>query len=381
MGSASGSHAPNDQEKLTKHRRGHGLLFLMGVNFAFILEQVWQITMQRLAVTVVIGLAMLALGGRRCAVADETEPDLSVTRTISVTKTSRRYMPFNVPLKTIGGSQVWTDYRFRDGYRLQRHALTRHWRVLDKNDVRRAWGNRVECQRKLDQLRPAAAVGQSPHYVILIHGLMRTSRCMLPLEQSLAESGQPNVIRYSYASTRSSMGDHAEALRELMEDLPADATFSFVGHSMGNIVVRRMIGDLQRDDDPCEILNRCKSMVMLGPPNQGASIARNLAPTGLYGIITGKGGLELGPQWDAFAEKLAIPPFPFVIVAGDVSDKPVKNPLVAGDGDFIVSLDEVELEGREALYRLPVLHSFLMKDAAAMKICVDFIGENSADQR
>ena len=305
--------------------------------------------------------------------ASENDPDTSERPRLS--------MPFNVPLKTTGGSQVWTDYRFRDGYRLQLNTITGHWRVLDQDNVRRAAGTREHCLHALDQSRPASQAGNTPHYVLLLHGLMRTSRSMSPVEQSLREGGYDNVIRFSYASTRSSIGTHASALRELIEDLPGDATFSFVGHSMGNIVVRHLIADLQRDADPQGVLPRCRAMVMLGPPNQGASIAQRLAPTGLYGVITGKGGLELGPKWDDLVLRLATPPFPFIIVAGDVSKQPIQNPLVDGDGDFVVSLEEAELEGRESLHRLPVLHSFLMKDPKAIEICVDYLNTKTSNHR
>ena len=326
-------------------------------------------------VTAVLGLVSFTLDDCLISAADDPPDDSNTTKPGSFA------MPFNVPLKTTGGAQVWTDYRFRGGYRLQKHSLTGHWRVLDESDVRRAWGNREQCLDFIDGAQPASTVGQAPHYVILLHGLMRTNRSMAPLEKSFNEAGYENVVRFAYASTRSSIGDHSAALRELIEDLPADATFSFIGHSMGNIVVRHMVGDLQRDGDPHDVLRRSKSMVMLGPPNQGASIARRLAPTGLYGIVTGKGGLELGPKWSEFEEKLATPPFPFVIVAGDVSEKVVKNPLVDGAGDFVVSLEEAELEGREALHRVPVLHSFMMNDDAVIKICVDYVTAKDLNQR
>lgn len=166
-----------------------------------------------------------------------------------------------------------------------------------------------------------------------------------------------------------------------MEDLPSNSTFSFVGHSMGNIVVRHLIGQLQ-DDDSQQLLNRCCSMVMLGPPNQGAAISRRLAPTGLYGWITGQGGLELGPQWETFVEELATPPFPFLIIAGDVSNLsvPLKNPLIDGSSDFVVGVDEARLEGAESLETVPVLHSFLMNDPASIEMTVDFIEKHSPDK-
>ena len=148
---------------------------------------------------------------------------------------------------------------------------------------------------------------------------------------------------------------------------------------MGNIVIRHLIGDLKRDGDPDEILPRCRSMVMLGPPNQGAAIARRLAPTKLYGWITGAGGLELGPQWESFSSKLATPDFPFLIIAGDLSANRIQNPLVGGSSDFVVSVDEAKLDGAEAMETFPVLHSFLMRDQAVNKRTIEFISSHATN--
>ena len=61
---------------------------------------------------------------------------------------------FNVPLKTTGGTQWWTDFEVREGYRIQQNALTGHWRLLDASDVRQAWGKREACEAKLNQCCP-----------------------------------------------------------------------------------------------------------------------------------------------------------------------------------------------------------------------------------
>lgn len=297
------------------------------------------------------------------------------------TRTEKDSPPWNLSIKTAGGTQFWTDFLYRNGFRIQQNSLTGHWRLLDKADVRLAWGTKDQCRSVLDERQPVATNRTSDrHVVFLLHGLMRTRHSMTPLQTHLNKEGY-DVIRFSYASSRSSIGNHAKALREVMEGLPANTRFSFVGHSMGNIVVRHMIGDLQRDGDSSGLLARCQSMVMMGPPNQGAAIARRLAPTGLYAIVTGKGGMELGPEWDEFVKKLAIPPFPFAIVAGDVSSNRLQNPLVDGSGDFVVSLDEARLEGCQSFETVPVLHSFLMSDPAAMKFVVDFMSSNADTQR
>jgi len=280
----------------------------------------------------------------------------------------------NIPLKTGGGTQLWTDHCFRDGFRIQQQAFTGHWRLLDANDVRRGWGSRQHCEELLDDLAPRpAATEQAPHYFVLLHGLMRTHHSMKALDDELRKRGHSHVIRFSYASTRRSISDHSAALTEVLEDLPDNAKFTFVGHSMGNIVVRHAVGRLQREGDSKKLLPRCRSMVMLGPPNQGAAIARRLAPTGLYGLVTGKGGLELGPQWETFVNELATPPFPFMIIAGDISDAPLQNPLTDGAGDFVVSLDEAKLKGAEAIETVPVLHSFIMSDPTAIEKTIEFV--------
>lgn len=284
---------------------------------------------------------------------------------------------WNWATRTIGGAQLWTDHLHRGGYRLQQNALTKHWRLLDSDDVRQTWGTREQCMAVLDKEHPQAVhAGEPKHVVIMLHGLFRTRQSMIPLEDKLHEEGYEATIRFAYASTRKSIGDSAASLREMLEDYPADTRFSFIGHSMGSIVVRHMVGDLQRDGDPKKLLDRCQSMVMLGPPNQGAMISKRLAATGVYGWVAGKGGLQLGPEWDELAERLATPPFPFAIIAGDVSNIPVRNPLLDGSSDFVVTVEEADLEGREWLKTVPVLHSFLMSDLVTMDMAIDFIKEH-----
>jgi hypothetical protein len=285
---------------------------------------------------------------------------------------------FNLPMITAGGTQVWTDHRWRDGYRVQQNSLTGHWRLLDADNIRRAWGSKPQCLTALDQRCPKPTDAAPKHRIVLLHGLMRTSGSMKPLERSLAEHDLPDTIRFSYASTRAAIGLHAAALRELLEDLPQGDTFSFVGHSMGNIVVRHLIGDLQRDGDAANLLPRCRTMVMLGPPNQGAAIARRLAPTGLFGWITGEGGMELGAYWDKLKEQLAVPPFPFHIIAGDLQT-PINNPLLDGNGDFIVGVDEARLEGAASFQTVPVLHSFLMDNEQAIDKTIELLKSPSPD--
>lgn len=275
---------------------------------------------------------------------------------------------------TLGGLQFWTDYRWISGCRLQKNAITGHWRVLDARNVRQAWGTREECDSAFLELT-GRSIGdvRYEHMIVLMHGLMRTPRSMRSLSNALVAHKLGTLVAPCYASTRLPIAEHAAAFRELVESFPGQPTMDIVGHSLGNIVVRHAIGDWQRDGDPNRVLARMKHMVMLGPPNQGATIARRLAKTGIFGIITGKGGLELGRDWGALRSKLAIPPFPFAIVAGKLDSKYVSNPLVEGDGDFVVSVEETHLDGAAVEIDVPTIHSFLMDDPSVHEFVANFL--------
>ncbi|TWU23876.1 Alpha/beta hydrolase family protein [Novipirellula galeiformis] len=282
--------------------------------------------------------------------------------------------PFSLLNKTAGGTQCWTDHCWVEGYRIQQNSLTGHWRLLSKDNTRLTWGTRSHCEACLSER--IAEAPSSPHperVIVLVHGLMRSHHSMARLERDLKQRDDALIIRFSYASTRCSIRDHAAALRELLERLPEETKISFVGHSMGNIVTRHLIGDLQRHGDAKNLLTRCESMVMLGPPNQGAAIARRLNSAGIFDVVTGKSCRELGADWDGLADHLATPPFPFAIVAGDLSSHPIQNPLVEGASDYVVSLEEAKLDGAEAFYTVPVLHSFLMKNELARSFTIDFL--------
>lgn len=47
----------------------------------------------------------------------------------------------NIPTPTMGGEVWWNDLAEYNGWRLQQNTLTQHARILDPDDVRRAWGS------------------------------------------------------------------------------------------------------------------------------------------------------------------------------------------------------------------------------------------------
>ena len=47
----------------------------------------------------------------------------------------------NINFPTMGGNIWWRDLARVDGWRIQQNSVTKHCRILDPYDVRRAWGS------------------------------------------------------------------------------------------------------------------------------------------------------------------------------------------------------------------------------------------------
>ncbi len=277
----------------------------------------------------------------------------------------------NVPLPTLGGQQFWTDFAWRNDWRIQHNAVTDHWRVLDPRNIRRGWGSRAGCQATLERLQPLSEV-RTEHVIILLHGLFRTSGSMDSMARRFSVETAMTPIRFEYASTRGDLAEHANALEQLIAGLPSNVRIDFVGHSMGNIVLRRAFHDWIANDDQAT-LQRIEHVVMLGPPNNGAAIARQLSKTGVFALVGGDGAMELGKNWDLVKDKLATPTCPFMIVAGRLDESSIRNPLVDQASDFVVSVEETHLDGAAATLEVNRLHSYLMDDEEVQAAVLEFI--------
>ncbi len=277
----------------------------------------------------------------------------------------------NWTLPTLGGKQLWTDFAWRNGWRVQQNALTKHWRLLDEHNYRHAWGSRDACETVLRTNQPEQSF-PSGRATVLLHGLGRASGSMKGLANYLSAQGLGPTISLDYASSRDSISQHAVALRDVVAGLPTDLRLDFVGHSMGNIVLRHAISDWQQAG-ATQILDRIEHVVMLGPPNQGASIARQLSKTGVFGWVAGEGALELGSNWSKLESHLATPHCPFGIIAGRLSKTAFSNPLVEGEGDFVVSVEETKLAGAVDFLEVPIMHTFMMDDPTVQQAVANFL--------
>lgn len=282
---------------------------------------------------------------------------------------------WNLTTKTMGGRQFWTDVRHLDGWRIQFNHMTGHCRVLDPDDYRQAWGNLAHCDLKLNliatdkQLRP-----YSGKVVILLHGLVRSHASMIPLRDHLRENGY-QVVNFQYASSRATIGDHATALARIIDQLGDEVTeINFVGHSLGNLVVRHYLHNTRNELTGAEGDSRINRMVMLGPPNQGSRMARVMKYSAVFNLVTGSSGTQLSTAWERLEPQLSRPRFQFGILAGgQAADSDLSNPLLSGKDDFTVSVEETKLAGAHDFVVRPWNHTGMMKDPEAIELTLRFL--------
>jgi pimeloyl-ACP methyl ester carboxylesterase len=281
----------------------------------------------------------------------------------------------NWKVATLGGTQFWTDVRVEGGWRIQRNSSFGHFRLLDSSDIRQTWGTEQACTTELKKNITSGVIKPySGKVVILLHGLCRTWKSMTSLADHLDSKGY-TVINFRYASSRQQVGEHARYLKRVIGELPPDVTeINFVGHSLGNIVVRHYVSDCN-NSKVLDLDSRINRMVMLGPPNQGSRMARLLKNSAGFKLIAGASGAELSLGWDKLSENLATPEFEFGIIAGGYGDDeaPLSNPILYGKDDFTVSKWETMLPGATDFLVEHLMHTTMMHQKEVLVATARFL--------
>lgn len=272
------------------------------------------------------------------------------------------------PVITLGGRQFWGDVCCFRGYRIQQHILSGHYRLLDPQDVRRAWGTLDECRQTLEAIQAEQRLGPlTGTAVILIHGIVRSSKSFGALARRLRQQGE-HVIGFDYPSTQTTMAQSARFLQRTIASLDGIEQIDLVVHSMGGLLVRSYLQ--QQGDHPDPRLHR---MVMLGVPNNGARMANLLQKNPMYRFIYGPAGQELIEHPEGYINSLPVPDFEFAIIAGARGTASGWNPFIPGDDDGTVSVEATRLPGAADFMTVFALHSFLMSQPAAMDATIRFL--------
>ncbi len=202
-------------------------------------------------------------------------------------------------------------------------------------------------------------------FVILLHGLARSSRSMHKLADALNEAGFC-VINYNYPSTKHTIEYLADkAIPDALSQCSKGSKIHFVTHSMGGILLRQYLSKHKIDN-----LGR---VVMLGPPNKGSQVVDKLSNMPGFKFFNGPAGMQLGTQRLSLPNRLGPADFELGIIAGTRSINLLLSMILPGVNDGKVTVENTKLEGMSAHLVFPVTHPFMMNNKAVISQVIYFL--------
>jgi pimeloyl-ACP methyl ester carboxylesterase len=208
---------------------------------------------------------------------------------------------------------------------------------------------------------------ENREYVILLHGLCRSGRSMIPMGQALMQAGY-KVVNMEYPSRSASIEKLSEvAIGVAVSDCERNGATSihFVTHSMGGILVRSY---LSRHTIP-----NLGRVVMLGPPNQGSEVVDKLRSWWVFKKINGPAGSELGTDKNSTPQKLGAANFSLGVIAGNLSINWINSLLIPGRDDGKVSVKRTKLAGMADHVVISSAHPFIIRNRTAIRQTISFL--------
>ena len=202
----------------------------------------------------------------------------------------------------------------------------------------------------------------APH-TILVHGLARSRHDMFLLAPRLRRAlPETRLHIFDYRSRRLTLEQIVEQLALFVGQRAGGEPVSFVGHSLGGIVVRALDA---RGDAPAPL----HRLVTLGSPHAGASIAALLNRARPFRAI-------FGPVLAQLAD-LQLPEQPKQIsigcVVGSGGSRLGFMPLFGEDNDGIVTVSEATLGSAEAHAKRFMLHALFPFSSEAARLSALFL--------
>lgn len=279
----------------------------------------------------------------------------------------RQVIEDELAMKTMGGRQFWGDVQFFQGWRIQQNVFTRHFRLLDADDHRHASGTLADCQKVLADIRHRDNLPpMSGKVILLIHGILRSSKCMTSMASAATAAGYQPIL-FDYPSTQVSIPSAAEFLHSTIQSLEGIEEIYIVSHSMGGLVTRAYFAE---HTDP-----RIKRIVMVGTPNHGAELADLLHQNYLVRVASGPGGRQLVTNRQGLIPSLPTPPCHFAVIAGARGNTAGWNPFIPGDDDGTVTVESTRLAGAADFSTVRVTHTLMLGNQDVIEQAMLFLRE------
>ncbi len=199
--------------------------------------------------------------------------------------------------------------------------------------------------------------------VVLLHGLGRTRLSMIVLRWRLRRAGF-RAVSMGYPSRQRPIGDLAEHVRARLPVPEDGASLHFVTHSLGGIIVRRMLSERRPPG-----LGR---VVMLSPPNAGSRLAGQVRRYAPFRAVLGPALDQLASDGDSVPERLGPVDFDLGVIMGDRT-LPGMNKVLDAPNDGIVTVEEGRVRGMSDFVVVRSGHTFMMNSRDVARQVVHFL--------
>ena len=284
------------------------------------------------------------------------------TPNYSTHEVARAASPF---LPTFGRLH-WADVSLYGGFRIQENVMTGAYRLIDSDGAEIAEGSLEICETALREYRADARHGfKQKHIVLLVHGLLGSPGMFDSMKDALKKAGfEAYALRYP--STQGDLQSHAARLRRLLQTLDGIERVSVVTQSMGALVIRKTLGE-DWNPNAAPALDR---IVLVGPPSNGSAIADVAHHLYVARWIGGPAVKEL--TTDA-VKRLPHLPVPFAIIAGGRGTSTGYNPLLSGDDDGLVTVDEAFVSRAHDFLRIDTVHGLIVSNEIAIEAVIRYL--------
>ncbi|MBQ8750925.1 MAG: hypothetical protein IJZ30_04750 [Alphaproteobacteria bacterium] len=187
---------------------------------------------------------------------------------------------------TFGGSLFWEDVFFYQKWRIQRHCITKKYRLLDSWDIRRASGTFDACQKAfISNIECYELTKQPKHMIILLHGYMDGKNIFKHLWRKLILTNS-TVAAINYPSLFRDSISNAYQLLFFLNHMDDIEEVSFVTKGCGNLVLRQALNlplELQTYLDN----TRIRSIVEINPVINGSLLCDFINKFKIFNFILG----------------------------------------------------------------------------------------------
>ncbi len=209
-------------------------------------------------------------------------------------------------------------------------------------------------------------------YVVTLHGLGRTWLEMRPMANHLYRSGF-TVVNINYPSNKfpiETLADSVVSALVLKHCPDTTRPVHFVTHSMGGIVVRRM---LQGE----RIRRRAGRVVMVAPPNSGSEIASRLKHVGIAQRVAGPALVQFDTASTSLVNTLGPVDVPTLVIAGTESRVGALSELIPGEDDGLVAVERTRVPGMTEHLVVERSHTFIAMAEEVKEAAVAFLRSGS----